>query len=169
MTGISTGALQAPYAFLGSNYDDELELFYKTSGNDQIYEPNYTLSNSLQSRGPLRSILEQQVTEAAVLEVAAPANANRELFVGTLNLDTSEFCPWNLSTIARKVQSAPAGSQTRKCYVDLFRDVIFAASGAPVIAPPVEIDSNACKPGEPPRRCCTPTAAFGRGYSSARP
>lgn len=150
VTGISTGALQAPYAFLGSSYDDELEKFYTTSSNCDIYTPNWTLSNSLQSREPLREILQTEVTEAAVLEVAS--QTNRELFVGTLNLDTSEFCPWNLSTIARKVQSAPAGSQTRECWVNLFRDAIFAASGAPVIAPPVEIDSNACKPGEPPMK-----------------
>jgi predicted acylesterase/phospholipase RssA len=152
VTGISTGALQAPYAFLGSQYDDELEKFYTTTTNGMIYswKPAFLLSNSLQDRAPLREILEDNVTEPAVLEVAAPANANRELYVGTINLDTSQFCPWNLSTIARKAASEPANSDARTCWVNLFRDAMFASAGAPVIAPPVEIDVNACKPGSPP-------------------
>lgn len=149
VTGISTGALQATYAFLGSQYDDELELFYTTSENDDIYEWDLLGSNALQSREPLRQILQDNVKEDAVLEVAD--EGGRELYVGTVNLDTSQFCPWNLSAIARKAKSAPAGSQTRTCYVDLFRDAIFAASGAPVLAAPVEIDAKACT-GELPQK-----------------
>jgi predicted acylesterase/phospholipase RssA len=150
VTGISTGALQAPYAFLGSPYDGKLETFYTTTSNDEIYstKPDFLLSNSLQDRTPLREILEDNVTEAAVIDVANVTN--RELYVGTINLDTSQFCPWNLSTIARRAQSAPAGP-SRTCWVDLFRDAMFAAAGAPVIAPPVEIDANACT-GGPPRK-----------------
>ena len=37
VTGISTGALQAPYAFLGTDYDDELEKFYTTTTSAEIY------------------------------------------------------------------------------------------------------------------------------------
>jgi predicted acylesterase/phospholipase RssA len=144
VTGISTGALQAPYAFLGTQYDDELEAFYTTTTNDEIYsmKPDFLLSNALQDRAPLREILEDNVTAAAVREVAQVTD--RELYVGTINLDTSQFCPWNLSTIARKAEAAPDGSPDETCWVDLFRDAMFAASGAPVLAPPVEIDAKAC-------------------------
>lgn len=146
VTGISVGALQATPAFLGEPYDPLLEEFFTTYQDSDIFtSPNLLASNALQSREPLRQKIYAKVTEALVLEVASSPNKDRELYVGTVNLDTSQFCPWNLSTIARNAQSAPTGSDTRKCYVDLFRDVIFAASGAPVIAPPVEIDSNACK------------------------
>jgi predicted acylesterase/phospholipase RssA len=149
VTGISTGALQAPYAFLGTQYDAELETFYTTTSNEDIYsmKPDFLLSNALQDRTPLREILEENVTAEAVREVAQVTN--RELYVGTINLDTSQFCPWNLSTIARKADVAPDGSPAEACWVDLFRDAMFAAAGAPVIAPPVEIDANACTGGEP--------------------
>jgi hypothetical protein len=152
VTGISVGALQATPAFLGSQYDPVLTEFFTTSTDADIFTTNWTfmISNSLQSRAPLRQKIDENVTREVVLEVASPQNKDRELFVGTVNLDTSQFCPWNLSTIARNAANAP-DAQTQDCWVDLFRDAIFAASGAPVIAPPVEIDSNACT-GGPPRK-----------------
>ena len=151
VTGISTGALQAPYAFLGKLYDPKLETFYTTSTNADIYsmKPDFLISNALQDRTPLRQILEQNVTSAAVREVGVITD--RELYVGTINLDTSQFCPWNLSAIARKATAEVPDSLAERCWVDLFRDAMFAASGAPVIAPPVEIDANACT-GGPPRK-----------------
>ena len=150
VTGISTGALQATFAFLGSGYDSKLTSLFTTSTNSDIYTTkwNFMWSDSLQSREPLRQLIHDNVTDTVVDAVAA--ETNRELYVGTVNLDTSQFCPWNLSTIALKAKSAPT-PQKRSCYVQLFRDAIFAASGAPVITPPVEIDSNACT-GLPPRK-----------------
>lgn len=153
VTGISTGALQAPFAFLGTGEDGKLKTFYTTTTNSDIYEMkwNFLWSNSLQSREPLRQIINNNVTKDVVLAIAA--ETNRELFVGTVNLDTSQFCPWNLSTIARKAQTANnnGDAQETACWVKLIGDAIFAASGAPVIAPPVEIDSNACTGGPPQR------------------
>ncbi|HEY8156101.1 MAG TPA: patatin-like phospholipase family protein [Myxococcota bacterium] len=151
VTGISVGALQATPAFLGTAYDPVLTKFFTTSTNSDIFTSkwNFMFSNSLQSREPLRQIIDDNLTEAVVDAVAN--QANRELFVGTVNLDTSQFCPWNLSTIARRARDAglAGDAQKKSCYVDLYRDAVFAASGAPVIAPPVEIDSNACTGGPP--------------------
>jgi predicted acylesterase/phospholipase RssA len=153
VTGISTGALQAPFAFLGTTQDGKLKTFYTTTTNSDIYDVNWSFlwSNSLQSREPLRQIINNNVTKDVVLAIAA--ETNRELFVGTVNLDTSQFCPWNLSTIARKAEAANNDGDAQKtaCWVKLIGDAIFAASGAPVIAPPVEIDSNACTGGPPQR------------------
>jgi hypothetical protein len=148
VTGISVGALQAVPAFLGSGYDNLLYEFFTQSDDDDIFGPPDLLHlNALQTRGPLRQKIIDNVTREVVLEVAkSPQNDNREVFVGTVNLDTSEFCPWNLSTIARKAKDAvDAGDETKaQCWVNLFRKAIFAASGAPVLAPPVRINSNAC-------------------------
>ena len=154
VTGISTGALQATPAFLGTAQSDaQLTSFFTTSTNSDIYTTkwNFMFSDSLQSREPLRQIIHDNVTDAVVDAVAA--ETDRELFVGTVNLDTSQFCPWNLSTIAHKAHAAKLANDTdtQSCYVRLFRKAIFAASGAPVITPPVEIDSNACT-GLPPRK-----------------
>lgn len=153
VTGISVGALQATPAFLGSLYDPLITDFFTNTEDSGVFtiKWDFMWSNALQSREPLRQKIYQYVTKEVVLKVASTQNQNRELFVGTVNLDTSEFCPWNLSTIARNAKAADLAADTQKtaCYVDLFRDAIFAASGAPVIAPPVEIDSNACRGGPP--------------------
>jgi predicted acylesterase/phospholipase RssA len=148
VTGISVGALQATPAFLGKAYDPMLEEFFtKTKDSDIFTAPNPLKPDAFQSREPLRQKINKTVTEGVVMEVAN--QENRELYVGTVNLDTSEFCPWNLSTIARKAKAASNNKKEEECWVQLFRDAIFAASGAPVIAPPVEIDSNACTGGPP--------------------
>lgn len=143
VTGISVGALLATPAFLGSAYDYLITDFFTNTDNDEVYEfkLDFLWTNALQDRGPLREKIDQHVTRNVVSAVAQITD--RELYVGTVNLDTSEFCPWNLSTIARKAENAP--DDQKECWDDLFRDAIFAASGAPVIAPPVEIDSNACR------------------------
>jgi predicted acylesterase/phospholipase RssA len=149
VTGISTGALQAPYAFLGTDYDDELETFYTTTTSDMIYsmKPDFLISNALQDRGPLWQILVENVTAPEVRKVGLITD--RELYVGTINLDTSQFCPWNLSTIARNAEAEVDDSPAETCWVDLFRQAMFASAGAPVITPPVEIDVNACRAGFP--------------------
>ncbi len=151
VTGISSGALQATFAFLGT-HDPELQQLFTTTENDDVYEPNWNAlwSNSLQSREPLKEIIDENLDEGVIREVADVSG--REVWVGTVNLDTSQFCPWNLSTIAKKAKEAwDAGNQPQgDCYRDLYRDVVWAASGAPVVAPPVPIDANACtSPSQP--------------------
>jgi predicted acylesterase/phospholipase RssA len=144
VTGISTGALQATHAFLG-NRDEELKHLFTQTSTGQIYTLNANPlgSNALQSRAPIKQLIDQYVTDDRILEVAA--EADRELLVGTVNLDTSQFCPWNLSRVAKEAAAAGSGTPKQACYFDLFRDVIWAASGAPVVAPPVPIDAEACK------------------------
>jgi hypothetical protein len=156
VTGVSTGALQATFAFLGRkgvgesdrSYDEKLRVLFTEVESSDIYTTKWywMLSNSLQAREPLRQLIDDNLTDALIDEVAGVAD--RELWVGTVNLDTSEFCPWNLSEVARRGKGASDPS-THACYQQLFRDVIFAASGAPVIAPPVPIDAKACT-GAPP-------------------
>jgi predicted acylesterase/phospholipase RssA len=156
VTGVSSGALQATFAFLGrkNTCDDDLQnddftndeklkkLFTQRKTSDiYVWKSHFMVSNSLQSREPLRALIKQELTREVIQEVAGVQN--RELWVGTVNLDTSQFCPWNMSEIARKAQ-AETIIQRKECFEDLFRDVIWASSGAPVLAPPVMIDVNAC-------------------------
>jgi len=145
VTGISVGALQATFAFLGPQYNDKLRILFSEITTEQVYTTkwNFLWSNSLQSREPLKELIDLNLTRDVILEVAA--QASRELWVGTVNLDTSQFCPWNLSTVAKNAQAAPDNSDEEKCYVELYRKIVWAASGAPVITPPVLIDYYACK------------------------
>jgi hypothetical protein len=144
VTGISTGALQAPLVFL--NQDAKLQQLFTQTTNAQVYRWKwYALtSNSVQSREPLKQLIDANLTDADIRQVAAITD--RELFVGTVNLDSSDFCPWNLSAVAQAAKGAESAGDSEKaeCYFDLFRDVIWAASGAPILAPPVEIDPDHC-------------------------
>jgi hypothetical protein len=142
VTGISTGALQAPLVFLGM--DAKLEEFYTQTRNQDVYRLAL-LRNAIQSRQPLKDRIDDTLKNPQIRQIAAILD--RELFVGTVNLDSGDFCSWNLSQVARKATAAESASQTQKakCFFDLFRDVIFAASGSPVLAPPVEIDADHCE------------------------
>lgn len=145
VTGVSTGALQAPLVFLDStSADAKLKKLYTESENDDIYTNKlwFAFSNSIQSREPLKELIDSNLPDTEIDLIAA--KTGRELWVGTVNMDTSEFCPWNLSTIASKAKAA-TGTPKGDCFYDLFRDVIWAASGAPVVAPPVAIDGGYCE------------------------
>ena len=148
VTGISTGALLATHAFLG-NRDGELKDIFTTTSTPMVYtyQSNPLGSNALQSREPLKQLIDHYVTDARIVEVAQ--QTGRELLVGTVNLDTSQFCPWSLSQIALKAEAAGIGTTKGDCYFDLFRDVVWAASGAPVIAPPVPLDPPVCEGAAP--------------------
>jgi hypothetical protein len=144
VTGISTGALQAPLVFLDK--DVELEELYTQTTNSQIYSWKWhaIFSNSLQSREPLKQRIYEKISDSDIRQIGA--TLDRELWVGTVNLDTSQFCPWNLSEVAKRAKDANLANDGEKeeCYYRLFRDIIWAASGAPVVAPPVLIDGDYC-------------------------
>lgn len=135
VTGISTGALIATFAFLGEAYDDLLKQFYTGVSSQDIIRRRPVISllfaDSLYSMAPLKRLLDEQLTEARIDAVArAATEQNRQLWVGTVNLDTGAFCAWDLTQLA--LQRAYA----------LYRQVVLASASMPVLTPPVEIDGE---------------------------
>jgi hypothetical protein len=132
VTGISTGALIAPYAFLGPAYDDELEAVFTTVTSKDIYEfrsPFTVLKkDSLARTDPLAHRLEQVVHDEMLRAIAAEHRRGRRLYVGTTNLDAQRLVVWNMGAIAA---SGRPGS------LDLFRKVLLASASIPVAFPPV--------------------------------
>lgn len=152
VTGISTGALQGPLVFLGR--DEALKEVYTTTETSEVYKWRWfdgLFSNSLQDRGPLKELIDDHLDDGAVREVGNVTD--RHLWLGTVNLDTAQFCSWDMVEIASKANELDAAGDAEKarCYRDLFRDVVFAASGAPIVAEPVEIDGDHCETGGPER------------------
>jgi hypothetical protein len=104
VTGISTGALMATFAFLGPEYDDRLRAYTQVT-NDDIYIARGPLaaltSDALRDTAPLRDLLARQI-DAEVLEAVARAHVEegRRLFVGTTNLDANTFTMWDMGAIA---------------------------------------------------------------------
>ena len=135
VTGISTGALIAPYAFLGSDYDHELELAFTEVRTGDIYKirsPFTVLKkDSLTRTDPLAARLEELVTDEMLQAIAAEHRRGRRLFVGTTNLDAQRLVVWNMGAIAA---SGRPGS------LDLFRKVLLASASIPVAFPPVYIE-----------------------------
>jgi predicted patatin/cPLA2 family phospholipase len=138
VTGISTGALTAPFAFLGPDYDDELRHFYTTVRTKDILEKRSTLvgltSDAMADSEPLRKLIEQVVTEEMIEKVAEEHRRGRRLLVGTSNLDAMRPVVWNMGVIA--ASDAPHR-------VELFRSVLLASASIPGAFPPVFIEVEA--------------------------
>jgi Patatin-like phospholipase len=133
VTGVSTGALIAPFAFLGPDYDDLLERLYTGVRPGDLYRLHPTSllwSDSLADAEPLRRRVEAEITPDVIARVARAHATGRRLYIGTTNLDTKSLVVWDLGAIA-------AGNDPHK--VSLFREVILASCAIPGLLPPVPI------------------------------
>jgi predicted acylesterase/phospholipase RssA len=135
VTGVSTGALIAPFAFLGSEYDDELEECYTTMATKNVMRSRGVvgplLGDSVYSTAPLAKKIAVIATKELLEKIAVEHKRGRRLFVGTTNLDAQRFVVWNMGEIACKGD------------VDLFRKVTLASASLPIVFPPVHIKVEA--------------------------
>jgi hypothetical protein len=133
VTGVSTGALMAPYAFVGSRYDEALRKAYTSINAGDVFEAGGT-GESLVDTWPLKDLIARQVTPELLVDVAAEHARGRRLFMLTSNLDAGRFAVWNMGAIAS------AGDDHA---LTLFRDVLLASTSIPGVFPPVLIDVEA--------------------------
>ena len=138
VTGVSTGALTAPFAFLGPDYDDQLKKVYTTTSTNMIAKkrsPFLTpFGDSMVDTRPLRELIATTISTDVIEAVAREHNKGRRLFIGTANLDAGRSVIWNMGAIA-------ASDYPRK--VELFHDVLQASSAIPVAFPPIVIPVEA--------------------------
>ncbi len=135
VSGVSTGALIAPFAFLGPDYDDVLEEMYtKYSTDDLIEEKVFSglvSGDALADTAKLEAIIAEKVTPEFVAKIADEYRKGRILLVGTTDLDAGRPRIWNMGAIAASGHpDAP----------HLFRQVILASASIPVAFPPALID-----------------------------
>ena len=134
VTGISTGSLIAPFAFLGPEYDDHLEQKYTTVKATDIYRIRPWLSipfaPSVAESAPLRAMIASEVNDALLAQIAAEHAKGRRLYVGTTNLDSKRLTVWDMGAIA----GSPHPGR-----LQLFRNVLLASCSVPGVLPPVEI------------------------------
>lgn len=138
VTGVSTGALIAPFAFLGPKYDYVLERVYTTTSQKDIFKKRGLLKGALfgdamADTAPLAQIIASYVNQQLLDEIAAEYQKGRVLLVGTGNLDSLEPVIWNMTAIA-------ANKDPRS--IQLFRNVLLASASIPGAFPPVMIDVN---------------------------
>jgi predicted acylesterase/phospholipase RssA len=135
VTGISTGALTAPFAFLGPAYDDELKAVYTTIDTDDILRKRSVLaallSDALADNTPLQELVANYVTPEFLAEIAAEHAKGRELLIGTTNIDARRPVIWNIGKIA-----ASGNPQA----LELVHKILVASAAIPGAFPPMMID-----------------------------
>jgi len=133
VTGVSTGALMAPFVFVGQKYDDELRDTYTKISAADVFEAGRTAESFVDS-WPLKDTIAKKVTPELLADIAAEYRRGRRLFIASFDLDADRPVIWNMGAIA-----AHGGEDALK----LFRTVLLASSALPGAFPPVLIDVEA--------------------------
>ncbi|WP_417614121.1 patatin-like phospholipase family protein [Parasphingorhabdus sp.] len=135
VTGTSTGALIAPFAFLGSKYNPTLRAMYTTISARDIFRKRPVEGVlggvSLADSAPLGSLIDQYLTTQIVEEIGVEHRNGRRLLVATTNLDAQRGVVWDIGAIA-------TSSDPRK--VALIRQILLASASIPGLFPPVLIN-----------------------------
>ena len=138
VTGVSTGALIAPFAFLGPEYDAQLKKFYTTTSTEDIITKRTILTilrgESINDSEPLREILTETFDQQMLDAIAAEHAKGRRLLVGTTNLDAGRKVIWNVGAIATSKHPRAA---------ELVVDVLLASASVPGIFPAVFFEIEA--------------------------
>lgn len=131
VTGVSTGSLIAPFAFLGPAWDSRLEDAYTGGHSEDLLASGGVGSLfrvGMYESDRLYALVERFVTPQMIDAVAAEHRRGRVLLVATTNLDTEEPVFWDMGALANR-----GGEEARK----LFIDVLVASSSIPGVFPPV--------------------------------
>jgi predicted patatin/cPLA2 family phospholipase len=138
VTGISTGALIAPFAFLGRHYDDEMEQLYTGITTSDLVKKRSLLKgltgDAMTDTTPLRELLVKIVDTEMIDEIAAEYNKGRRLLIGTTNIDAKRPVIWNVGKVA-----AEGTAEAEQ----LVRDIMLASASIPGAFPPVRIQVEA--------------------------
>ena len=138
VTGISTGALTAPFAFLGPSYDAQLKQVYTTISAKDVLDSRGLLAiltdDALASSEPLRRTLARYVTPSLMDAIGVEYAKGRLLLIGTTDLDQGRPVIWSISKLA--ASHAPGA-------LELIQDILIASASIPGVFPPVMITVEA--------------------------
>jgi hypothetical protein len=135
VTGVSTGALIAPFAFLGPDYDAQLKDAYTTIDPSKVFVLRGWISmlfqESITDNAPFKELIAKSVDDKMLDRIAVEHANGRRLYVLTTDLDREQPVVWDMGAIA---------SSKSKDRLALFRQVLLASTSIPVVFPPVFID-----------------------------
>ena len=139
VTGVSTGALIAPFAFLGSSYDFVLTDVYTNIDPSKVYEKRFLpaaalAEDALSDSGPLYATISRHIDETVLEKIAAEYDKGRLLLIQTTDLDAGKPVIWNIGAIAASHRSGA---------LDLVRHILLASASIPAAFPPVMFDVEA--------------------------
>ncbi|MGG5889755.1 patatin-like phospholipase family protein [Falsiroseomonas sp. HC035] len=141
VTGISAGALIAPFAFLGPAYDAQLREVFTPAGQADVLRFGGWLATAFSlvfgeavaDTSPLFRMIERYADEAMLRSIAGEYARGRLLLIGTTNLDLQRPVVWNIGAIAASGQPGA---------LDLFRRILLASASIPGAFPPVLVNIN---------------------------
>jgi hypothetical protein len=137
VTGTSTGALAAPFAFLGSEFDWALEAMYTKTGIDDIVDSRYLVAavnnDAMMDTEPLARTIARYLSQRILQRIAEEYGKGRLLLISTTNLDTGKLVVWNIGAIA---------ASDNPDRLELVRKIILASAAVPGLFPPVMIDAT---------------------------
>lgn len=136
VTGISTGALSAPFAFLGPDYDHALKSVYtETAASDIFSDENPVVSiisgDSAADTTPLKNLISKFIDQRTIKRIAEEYEKGRLLLVATTNLDQARSVIWNIGAIAQSPDP-----RARALIIEVLR----ASASIPGAFPPVMLD-----------------------------
>ncbi len=132
VTGVSTGALISPFAFIGADYDEDLHKSYTSMSDEDIYKRRGIFAilrrrDAVADDAPLRAYIDAAITPELLAAVAKAHEQGRRLFVGTTHMDAQMLSIWNMGAIA--ASGHPNAHR-------VFCDVLLASASIPVTFPP---------------------------------
>ncbi|KAB2937673.1 MAG: patatin-like phospholipase family protein [Hyphomicrobium sp.] len=135
VTGVSTGALSAPFVFLGPEYDEQLKRIYTETSAGDIFQPRSFMAavadDAMVDSTPLRNKIDAFVDRRMVQRFAEEYGKGRILLILTTNLDQGRSVIWNIGAIA-----ASEHPRSRELIVD----ILLASAAVPGVFPPVMIN-----------------------------
>lgn len=135
VTGVSAGAIIAPFAYLGPEYDPHITEIWTQIHSEDLITPQIISGllggSALEDTAPLRNLIARYIDREFLKKIAAQYDRGRLLTIGTTNLDAKRPVVWNMGAIARHHHKPEA--------VQLFRDVVLASAAIPGLFPPVNI------------------------------
>lgn len=138
VTGISTGALIAPFAFLGPDYDEKLKEVYTTITSKDILEQRGFLAaitnDAMADTSPLRKLVQRIFDQSMLDAIADNHEKGRILLIGTTNLDARRPVIWNVGKIA---------ATRHPKALELIQTLLVASAAIPGAFPPVMISVEA--------------------------
>ena len=139
VTGVSTGALTAPFAFLGPEYDSALTDVYTKMGPSSVFKKRFLplaalMQDAMADTSPLFGTISGHVNEEMLAKIATEYEKGRLLLIQTTDLDAGLPVLWNIGAIASSGHPSAA---------DLIRRILLASAAIPGAFPPVLFDVNA--------------------------
>jgi hypothetical protein len=135
VTGVSTGALTAPFAYLGSSYDPQLRAVYTELTPTHVLLKRYftaaLFDDAMADNSPLFKTISGYLNETMLAALAQGYDEGRLLLIGTTDLDAQQPVMWNVGAIAKSGHPRA---------LDTIRRILLASAAIPGAFPPTMFD-----------------------------